>query len=67
MSKDVTEFIHLLSNSINIYSVPTLGMVVCARHRATIVSKEDCIENRLEVENSGFWKSVLEIAEEALK
>lgn len=42
-------------------------MVVCARHRATMVSKEDYIENRLEVEKSGFWKSGLEIVEVALK
>ena len=57
-SKDVTEFICLSINSINIYSVPTLGMAVCARHRATMVSKEDCIENRLEVEKNGFCKTV---------
>lgn len=66
-SKDVTEFIRLLINSINIYSVPTLGMAVCARHRTTMESKEDCIENILEVEKNGFWKTVLEIVEVALK
>lgn len=47
--------------------MPTLGMAVCARHRTTMESKEDCIENILEVEKNGFWKTVLEIVEVALK
>lgn len=42
-------------------------MVVCARHKATMVSKEDSIENRLEVEKSGVCKAHLEIIEVVLK
>lgn len=42
-------------------------MVVYARHRATMVSKEDSIENRLELEKSGVCKAHLEIIEVVLK
>lgn len=66
-SKDVTAFICLLINLINIYSVPTWVWPGYARHRATMVSKEDCIENTLKVEKNGFWKTVLEIVEVVLK
>lgn len=49
-------FFHLLFNLVNIYSVLTLFMTVCATYKDKMLNNIDSIENELEVGKSRIWK-----------
>lgn len=66
-SKDVTAFICLLINLINIYSVPTLSMAWVCQAQSYNGKQGRLYRKYIESGKNGFWKTVLEIVEVVLK